>query len=58
MSDAYSPATGRDPLLAEALLERSPNGIMVTGSDGRLVVVNPAVYAMLPLVPNGVYRDF
>jgi len=56
MSDAYSPATGRDPLLAEALLERSPNGIMVTGSDGRLVVVNPAVYAMLPLVPNAVGR--
>jgi two-component system phosphate regulon sensor histidine kinase PhoR len=53
MSD---PAQGRDPLLAEALLERSPNGILVTGPDGRLVVVNPAVHAILPVVPDAVGR--
>jgi two-component system phosphate regulon sensor histidine kinase PhoR len=53
MSD---PAHGRDPLLAEALMERSPNGIMVTGPDGRLIVVNPAVHAMLPVVPDPVGR--
>jgi len=53
MSD---PAQGRDPLLAEALLELSPNGILVTGPDGRLAVVNPAVHAILPVVPDAVGR--
>ena len=56
MSDSDPPARRRDPLLAEALLERSPNGIIVTGPDGRLAIVNPAVHDMLPLVPDAVGR--
>jgi two-component system phosphate regulon sensor histidine kinase PhoR len=49
--------TGRvDSDLARVLLERSPNGIIVTGADGRLVVVNPAVHAMVPVVPDVIGR--
>ncbi len=56
MSESDPPARRREPPLAEALLERSPNGIMVTGPDGRLAIVNLAVHAMLPLVPDAVGR--
>jgi len=52
MSEKDPPAQSRDPLLVEALLERSPNGILVTGQDGRLAIVNQAVHAMLPVVPD------
>lgn len=50
------PAERRTPSLAEVLLERSPNGIIVSGPDGKLAVVNPAVHAILPMVPDAVGR--
>jgi two-component system phosphate regulon sensor histidine kinase PhoR len=45
-----------DKSLAEVLLERSPNGIMMTTADGRIKVINPAVYTMLPIVPGAIGR--
>ncbi len=66
MTDALSERVGEalealgagliDPSLAAALLARSPNGIIVTGANGRLVVVNPAVHDMLPVVPGSMGR--
>lgn len=51
-----SVSTTGEKTIAEVLIERSPNGIMVTGSDGRIRAVNPAVHAMIPMVPNAVGR--
>jgi two-component system phosphate regulon sensor histidine kinase PhoR len=45
-----------DLALAQTLLERSPNGVIVTGRDGRLLIVNPAVHAIVPVVPDAVGR--
>jgi two-component system phosphate regulon sensor histidine kinase PhoR len=42
--------------IAEVLIERSPNGIMVTGSNGLIRAVNPAVHSMIPIVPDAVGR--
>ena len=42
--------------LAPRLLERTPNGILVTDPEGRVRLVNPALRRMLPLVPNPVGR--
>lgn len=42
--------------IAEVLIERSPNGIMVTGANGLIRAVNPAVHSMIPIVPNAVGR--
>ena len=42
--------------IAEVLIERSPNGIMVTGANGLIRAVNPAVHTMLPMVPDAVGR--
>ncbi len=42
--------------IAEVLIERSPNGIVVTGADGRIIAVNPAFHEMLPIVPRAVGR--
>lgn len=46
-----------EPGLAQALLEHTPNGIIVTGADGKLVIVNPAVHDMVPVVPDAVGRS-
>ena len=51
-----SVSTAGEKTIAEVLIERSPNGIMVTGSDGRIRAVNPAVHAMIPMVPDAVGR--
>ena len=51
-----SVSTAAEKTIAEVLIERSPNGIMVTGSDGRIRAVNPAVHAMIPMVPDAVGR--
>lgn len=42
--------------LAQILVERSPNGVIVTDGEGRLEVVNPIVRRMLPIVPHPVGR--
>ncbi|MEL6343892.1 MAG: ATP-binding protein [Myxococcota bacterium] len=42
--------------LAAIFVERSPNGILVCGPNGRLRVVNPAVREMIPLVPDPIGR--
>lgn len=45
-----------DKTIAEVLIERSPNGIMMTTADGRIAAVNPAVHDLLPIVPGAVGR--
>ena len=45
-----------DKTIAEVLIERSPNGIMVTDSQGLIRAVNPAVHTMIPMVPDAVGR--
>ena len=47
---------GGDKTIAEVLIERSPNGIMMTTADGRIAAVNPAVHNLLPIVPGAVGR--
>ncbi|NOY28041.1 MAG: PAS domain-containing protein [Oligoflexia bacterium] len=42
--------------LADVLVEASPNGVIVTDDQGRLVRVNPACSRMLPLVGDPVGR--
>jgi two-component system phosphate regulon sensor histidine kinase PhoR len=42
--------------LSQVLIERSPNGIIMTTSDGRIAVLNPAVHLMLPIVPDAIGR--
>ncbi|RME23198.1 MAG: PAS domain-containing protein [Deltaproteobacteria bacterium] len=44
------------PELADVLLEVSPNGVLVTGADGRLLRVNPAALRLLPMVGDPVGR--
>jgi two-component system, OmpR family, phosphate regulon sensor histidine kinase PhoR len=45
-----------DATLAKALVQRSPNGVLVTDADGRVRVVNPALAQTIPLVPNAIGR--
>ena len=45
-----------DSRLIQVLVERSPNGILVTGQDGLLQVVNPAALEMLTMVGNPIGR--
>ena len=47
---------GGEKTIAEVLIERSPNGIMMTTADGRIAAVNPAVHELLPIVPGAVGR--
>ena len=42
--------------LAEVLIARSPNGIMMTAKDGRIAAINPAVHDLLPIVPGAIGR--
>jgi len=51
------PEQGNDAAaLASILVDRSPNGVMVTGPDGRIAMVNPALVEMVPLVPDPLGR--
>jgi len=45
-----------DKTIAEVLIDRSPNGIMMTTADGRIAAVNPAVHDLLPIVPGAIGR--
>ncbi len=45
-----------DAALSTVLVERSPNGVLVTDGEGRVVMVNPALSEQVPLVPNAVGR--
>ena len=45
-----------DRTLAVQLVERSPNGVLVTYPDGRIRMLNPAVREMLPVVPDALGR--
>ncbi len=54
MSDELRPEDAR---MATTLVERSPNGILVTGADGKIRMVNPALGQMVPLVPRPVGRS-
>ena len=45
-----------DSRLIQVLVERSPNGILVTGRDGLLQVVNQAALEMLTMVGNPIGR--
>jgi signal transduction histidine kinase len=54
-SKSENSAVGKKTI-AEVLIERSPNGIVVTGADGRIIAVNPAFHEMLPIVPRAVGR--
>jgi len=47
-------APGRS--LAQVLIARSPNGVLVTDATGRLRAINPIVRHMVPLVPKPVGR--
>ncbi len=40
----------------DAILNASPSGVILTGRDGRLLAVSPAVRASLPVIPNPVGR--
>ena len=58
-----APAPGGSPLgaadgssLADALVEASPNGVMVADGQGRLVRVNPACARLVPMVGDPVGR--
>lgn len=42
--------------LAPLLLERTPNGVLVTDDEGRIRLVNPALERILPIVPKPVGR--
>lgn len=44
------------PSLAITMLERTPNGILVTDPDGRVRLVNRALSSMVPVVPKPVGR--
>lgn len=45
-----------DAALSTVLVERSPNGVLVTDGEGRVLMVNPALREQVPLVPNAVGR--
>lgn len=49
-------SAGADDQLARVLVAASPNGIMLTDSEGRIRSVNPAMAEMVPLVPDPVGR--
>lgn len=53
---ALNTLTSDGKSLAEVLIERSPNGIMMTTADGRIAALNPAVHSMLPIVPDAIGR--
>ena len=42
--------------LAALLVDRSPNGVLVTGPEGAIAMVNPALVEMVPLVPDPLGR--
>lgn len=42
--------------LAAALVERSPNGILVTDAEGLVRLVNPALRTLVPVVPEPIGR--
>ncbi len=42
--------------LSDVLIERSPNGIIMTADNGRIAALNPAARSMLPMVPDAVGR--
>jgi two-component system phosphate regulon sensor histidine kinase PhoR len=45
-----------DAQLAKVLVERSPNGVLVTDAAGRVRLCNPALSRMVPVVPNPIGR--
>lgn len=45
-----------DPAMATLLVARSPNGILATGPDGRVRLVNDALSTMVPIVPQPLGR--
>ena len=45
-----------DAALAWTLVQRSPNGVLVTDAAGRIRMVNDALAAMVPLVPDAIGR--
>ncbi len=47
--DSVSPET-RAFGLADVLIDVTPNGVLVTGPDGRLLRINPASLSLLPMV--------
>ena len=51
---SFSPEDDR--ALAEILVARSPNGVLVTAADGRIRMVNPRLAQMVPLVPGAIGR--
>ena len=46
--------TGGLDSLTAILVDRSPNGVMVTDASGLLRIVNPAVREMIPVVPDAI----
>ena len=50
--------TSRPPInhellsLAPLLLDRTPNGVLVTSDDGKIRVLNRPLRRLLPIVPN------
>ncbi len=57
MSGALDAPSGPGgPGLADVLIEVSPNGVLVTGSDGCLLRVNPASLRLLPMVGDPLGR--
>ena len=47
---------GADEALASVLVDRSPNGVLVTDALGRVRMVNPALRQLVPLVPDAIGR--
>lgn len=45
-----------DPAMATLLVARSPNGVLATGPDGRVQLVNDALSTMVPIVPQPLGR--
>ena len=45
-----------DALLAQVMVQRTPNGVLVTDAQGRVRLCNPALSRMVPVVPDPVGR--
>ena len=43
--------------LAALLIDRSPQGLLITAPDGTISAVSPSLFAMVPVIPNPIGRS-
>ena len=57
MNDSLEPLDTEDRSISEILVEESPNGIILTGADGRVRMLNRAVREIFPVIPEPLGRQ-